>query len=43
MDNANSLLRNPVYTGHSIRFQLDTESGINWTGNPVLTGQQIRF
>ena len=36
-------VRNPVYTGHPIRFQLDTESGINWTGNPVLTGQQIRF
>ena len=34
-----SLLQNPEYTGHPIRFKLDTESGSNWTLNPVLTGQ----
>jgi hypothetical protein len=33
------LMRNPEYTGHPIRFALDTESGINWTLNPVVTGQ----
>jgi hypothetical protein len=32
-------LQNPEYTGHPIRFELDTEPGSNWTLNPVLTGQ----
>ena len=36
-------MQNPEYTGHSIRFELDTESGSNWTPNPFLTGQRIRF
>ena len=33
------MMQNPEYTGHPIRFELDTESGNNWTLNPVLTGQ----
>ena len=33
------ILQNPEYTGHPIRFELDTESGKDWTLNPVLTGQ----
>jgi putative transposase len=38
-----SSLRNPEYTGHQFRFELDTDSGSDWTVNPILTGQQIRF
>jgi hypothetical protein len=26
-----------------IRCTLDTQSGLNWTPNPELTGQAIRF
>ena len=36
-------LQNPEYTGHPIRFQLDTQSGTDWTVIPVLSGHRFRF
>ncbi len=31
-------LQNPEYTGHLFRFQLDTDSGTDWTVFPILNG-----
>jgi len=36
-------LQNPVYSGQQIRFELDTQSGLNWTANPILPGHFFRF
>ena len=37
------ILQNPEYTEHRFRFELDTDSGTDWTVNPIWSGQQIQF
>jgi hypothetical protein len=36
-------LQIPEYTGHPFRFQLDTDSGTDWTVFPILSGHRFRF
>lgn len=31
-------LQNPEYSGHPFRFELDTDSGTDWTEFPILSG-----
>lgn len=35
-------VQNPVYSGQQIRFELDTQSGLNWTENPISSGHFSR-
>jgi hypothetical protein len=35
-------VQNPVYSGQQIRFELDTQSGLNWTANPISSGHFSR-
>jgi len=34
-----SRVQNPEYTGHQFRFELDTDSGTDWTVILILSGQ----